>query len=109
MAEQEAKIIELAPKAEFYDRVASSPDLLTIEEAAKVLNYPRIGRNNLFKLLRDGRILTKGNVPYQQYIDNGYFKVVKHVYKDNEGVEYIELQTMVTPKGVQRIVPVLAY
>lgn len=77
-AEQE-KVKELTPKAEFYDTVVSSESLLSMGEVAKTLNMG-IGRNNLFGLLRAKGILNFDNVPYQRFVNAGYFKLVERTY-----------------------------
>src|SRR6476620_9419127 len=53
---------------------AITDDFQTIEIAAKLLNQG-IGRNKLLKLLRDTKVLEKKNIPYQRFIDKGYFKL----------------------------------
>lgn len=67
----------MRPKADFYDRVTQGNDTIDLGEAAKVLNIPGMGRNNLFRFLREKGILMKSNVPYQEYLDRGYFKIVE--------------------------------
>ena len=57
-----------------------------------------IGGNKLFELLRNNKILMSDNLPYQQYIDRGYFVVKESTYL--KGGDYGVSQTMlVTPKG----------
>jgi Uncharacterized phage-encoded protein len=60
----------------------------TIAEVAKVL---QTGRDRLFRWLRREGILKYNNVPYQEYIDQGYFIVKDHG-------RYV--QTLVQSKGV---------
>lgn len=66
----------MKPKADFYDAVAESDNVVDMAKAAKILGIPKMGRTNLFKFLREKRVLDKNNVPYQQYVTNGYFKSV---------------------------------
>lgn len=73
----ERELSEMKPKADFYDRVTRGDDTIDLGEAAKVLNIPGMGRNNLFQFLREKGILMKSNVPYQEYLDRGYFKIVE--------------------------------
>ena len=99
------QVEELAPKGDFYDAVMSSADAITVGEAAKVLNY---GQNTLFKFLRDKRILMKDNIPYQDYINRGYFKLVESNWTDPvTGKVKITFQTLVYQKGVDYIRKVL--
>lgn len=98
----QAKVAELTPKADFYDTVASSESTIDIGEVAKVLNFKNIGRNKLFRLLRELHVLKSDNIPYQKYIDLGYFKVIESsvFIKDAPNVC---LKTVVFQKGVDYI------
>ena len=92
----------LVPKGEFYDAVASSKDLLTMGETAKLIGG--IGRNDLYKLLRIKFILMRRgvnhNLPFQKYIDNGYFKVIENHFKQGFHTN-ITTKPMVTQKGLE--------
>lgn len=93
---------EMKPKAEFFDAVTDSKDAIPMAEVAKVLNMG-IGRNTLFKLLRQMRILQSDSVPYQEYIDRGYFRVVEQKYAKPYGEIGINIKTLVFQKGVDFI------
>lgn len=95
----------LAPKAEFYDTVASSESLLSMGEAAKTLNMG-IGRNNLFALLRFKGILNFNNIPYQRFVNAGYFKLVEKAYDVNDEPR-VATTTYVTQKGLDYIRKIL--
>jgi anti-repressor protein len=97
----EAKVAELAPKAEFYDTVADSESLMSMADTCKILDMG-IGRNKLFALLREKKILQKDNIPYQQYVTAGYFKVVEGKYKVNENA-VVTKTTYVKQKGIDYI------
>lgn len=47
------QVIEMKPKAEFFDAVASSKTAIQMADVAKVLDYPGYGRNRLFEFLRN--------------------------------------------------------
>ena len=49
------QVIEMKPKAEFFDAVASSKTAIQMADVAKVLDYPGYGRNRLFEFLRNKR------------------------------------------------------
>lgn len=92
----EAENLKMLPKAEFHDRVVATEGEMTMEAAAKEL---RTGRNRLFRELRNKRILKSNNLPMQEYLDRGYFRVVQNpLYFGENGVPYA--QTMVTGKGL---------
>ncbi len=93
----EAKVQEQAPKAQFYDAVTRSVNDQSIQEVAKVLGT---GPNRLFRFLRKEGLLMQGsNLPYQRYLDAGYFRVVEGNYRDSHGGERTYTRTLVTGKG----------
>ena len=96
----EAQVAELAPKAEFYDTVADSSTLISMGDAAKLLNIKGIGRNTLFRILRDRGVLQWDNVPYQRYVSAGYFEV-KERYVEQCGDIAVKKTTYVTQRGLE--------
>ena len=101
-AEKRVKILE--PKAQFYDDVTGSKDAIEMGHVAKVLGIKRMGRNRLFSLLRGKKVLDKNNIPYQQYVDLGYFRVLEQKYTVSNGQTKINIKTMVFQKGIDFIV-----
>lgn len=95
--ELEAIVQEQAPKAKFHDDVAQAINAQSLQEVAKVLGT---GPNRLFKFLREQGILMRNNLPYQQYIDNGCFKVIEKQYNDGLGESHTYSRTLVTGKGL---------
>ena len=96
------EIEKLKPAAEFAYQICSSKDAIDIGNCAKVLNRS-IGRNNLFEFLRNKKILQSDNIPYQKYIDSGYFRVIETKYTKPSGETKISLKTLVLQKGVAYI------
>ena len=94
------QIAEMKPKAEFADTVADSRGALNMGEFAKIVHttYPNMGRNKLLAFLRDQKILTKGNIPYQKFINANYFRVIESV-KGGNGVNFNQVSTLILPKG----------
>ncbi len=92
------------PKVKFADHVGDSTNLIDVNKMAKLCadHGIRIGRNRLFAWLRARGILMGGNIPYQEYIENGYFHVKESVYETN-GQTRTYQQTFVTGKGQQYI------
>ena len=101
LKEEKQKVAQLQPKADFYDTVANSDSLLSMADVAKVLDKG-IGRNRLFKLLRSRGILQGNNVPYQRFVDAGYFKVVESSYMAGDNA-IVSTVTYVKQKGVDYI------
>lgn len=92
---------EMKPKALFYDQVTGSTETIEMKEAAKVLNMG-IGRNKLFELLRNNKILDNKNQPYQRYVDSGYFRLIETQYEVNGEIR-INRKTVVFQKGLDFI------
>ena len=101
VVEQEEQITVLQPKGKFYDAVVQSETLLDIGEVSKLLNYKGLGRNNLFRYLRENSILNNKNLPYQTYIDRGYFKIVESSWV-NPSTKLVEvsIKTVMYQKGI---------
>ena len=96
---------ENQPKIEAFDELMSSNDSLDFLTFSKII---KIGRNTLFKKLRELQILRQDNTPYQKYVDRGYFKVVETTYRYSEkqkvGINY---KTIIYPKGQNFIINLL--
>lgn len=94
----------LTPKAEVYDALVSSTGSYSVAEAAKILST---GEVRLFRTLRDRHILMDGNrsgvehhnIPYQQYLDRGYFEVITRPRSGGEQ-DRVSYTTRVTAKGL---------
>ena len=91
-----------APKVEFYDAVTQSTTTIGIGEVAKVLNMG-LGRNGLFSLLRRKGVLAGNNIPYQEYVNRGWFKCAEKKYDTPYGETRINVKTTVYQKGVDGI------
>ena len=98
----EAKASEDAPKVEFFESVAESKDAVEMKAVSSTLNYVAVGRNKLFAILREQKVLQSNNIPYQKYIDAGYFRTIET--KKNCGTEVrIFIKTLVYQKGLDYI------
>lgn len=100
--QRNAQIAEMQPKVDFFDAVADSKSAFSMNEVAKVLDYKGIGRNKLFEFLREQNILDRYNVPYQRYVDNGWFRVIEQKYMKN-GEPIVSTKTLVYQKGIDGI------
>lgn len=90
------QIEESKPKLDCFDDFMESRDLKTVRESAKILGT---GERRLFSFMRDKGILDRNNVPYQRYIDRGYFKVKVKTYDTGYGVK-THSQTFFTSRGI---------
>ena len=102
ISQKDRQIEEMKPKADFFDAVADSKTAISMNEVAKVLNIKGYGRNNLFEFLRENKVLDRWNVPYQKYVDNGWFRVIEQHYQKN-GEPIVTTKTLVYQKGVDSI------
>jgi anti-repressor protein len=104
----EVRIEELEPAAEAYEKVVSSDGLLLVASVAQILGT---GQNLLYAYLRHKKVLIESgdrrNHPRQQYVNDGYFKLVPNTYKftlpSGQVVDRISSTTHVTPKGLDFI------
>lgn len=91
------KIEEDKPKVDTYNALAEpTVECVDVAEFSKILKKHHIdlGRNKLFRWLRDNKYLMTGNVPYQSYMNRGYFQVIETVEHNR-----IHLKTLITGKG----------
>lgn len=102
ISQKDKQIMEMKPKADFFDAVADSKTAISMNDVAKVLGIKGMGRNNLFEFLRNEGILDKFNVPYQRYVDCGWFRVIEQKYMRN-GEPCVSTKTLVYQKGVDAI------
>lgn len=102
ISQKDKQIEQMKPKAEFFDAVADSRTAISMNEVSKVLGIKGYGRNNLFEFLRKNGILDRWNVPYQRYIDCGWFRVIEQKYTIR-GEPCVTTKTLVYQKGVDAI------
>lgn len=106
--QQAQQLIEQAPKVEFYNDVTGSETTAEIGTVAKILGFKNVGRNILFDILRKQSILKADNIPYQKYVDNGYFRVIESKWNDYvTGDVKISFKTVVYQKGIEYIAKIL--
>lgn len=96
----EFKLEEQEPLVAFANKVSDSSNLIDMGKLAKLLNdeHIKIGRNKLFQWLREQKTLMKNNIPYQRYIDSGYFQIKESTFKTPYG-EKTAQTTYATGKG----------
>ena len=105
---QAQQLTEQAPKIDFYNDVTGSETTAEIGTVAKLLNFKGVGRNTLFDVLRKQGVLQANNIPYQKYVDNGYFRVIESKWNDYiTGDVKISFKTVVYQKGVEFIARIL--
>jgi prophage antirepressor-like protein len=98
----EARKREDAPKVSAYEALMEADGAVSMNSAAKILDWKPMA---FWAVLREYRIIIPGKtVPYQKYIDQGWFKVRAGMWgkPTTDGNELTEV-TRVTAKGLDRI------
>lgn len=107
------ELVSHIPNLEFVERVATrqTKGVYKMKFIAGILNIrfrsnnSLLGRNRLYELLQDEEILDSDLIPYQEYINYGWF--VLKMYPDNGSDEYEHYKdkpiVYVTDKGLYRI------
>ena len=94
---KEETIKQFKEVVEIADRFTSDKKLYDIGVFSKILDIPRLGKINMFRWLRDSKILNDKNIPYQRYSE--YFKVINVTKNDREFTK-----TMLKGNGVKFMV-----
>ena len=110
--QEQAKLLEeQKPLVDFASTVHEAGNAITIGEFAKILREEKgikIGRNILFQRLREFKVLDKKNLPYQKFLDKGWFKVIEKTMKvDNDEDFRLYVQTLITGKGQVKVYDLL--
>ena len=95
----ESEIVESQPMIAIAEAVTESDDNWDMGLFAKVLDV--MGKNSLFKYLRENKIFMDNNEPYATHIK--YFKVVP-VTKYNKFGSIVVPKTLIKPEGTKYIV-----
>ena len=85
------------PLVEFANQMSNTDNLINMNSMAKLAraeNIP-VGRNKLYGWLKGKGVLMANNLPYQRYIDRGYFAVKESVF-EVDGMKKTYQQTFVT-------------
>jgi hypothetical protein len=94
----EATVHCLALAASTHGTTPADPGVMTVRDAAKVL---ATGEKRLFQYLRQERILIADNLPFQRFIDVGYFRVSRRSWVHSQtGDATGYTVTLVTGKGL---------
>lgn len=99
-AEQKRKLKEQEAPVAIYNLAMSAQNTMSMQEVSKAFGT---GRTRLYKILREEGLVMKGStLPYQRYIDSGYFKVVERPRASGESIT-TDPATRVTAKGFDYI------
>lgn len=90
-----AQAKEDAPKVQCFNELMDSKNAIDFLSFSKIIG---IGRSKLFLKCREFGILMQDNKPYQNFIDNGYFRVIESTYTQGD-ITKSYTKTMILPKG----------
>jgi len=93
IADQSRQLEEQKPKVEFADKVVNTNNAISVREFGKVIG---MGEKKFFEWLRNNKLLMESNIPYQKYVEAGYFKVIEWVL---EAKNQVKFKTLITGKG----------
>lgn len=99
VAVQEQQLVELKPKASYYDVVLNCKDLMSATEIAK--DYGKSAKW-LNKFLHERGIQFKQSdiwLLYQKYAEKGYTNTKTQTYNGNDGAVHTKVHTYWTQKG----------
>lgn len=103
-AEQERKLKEQEGPLAIYNLAISAHNTMSMQEVAKSFNT---GRTRLYNILREESIIMKNStLPYQRFIDAGYFKVTERPRASGDTIVN-DPATRVTAKGFDYIAKLL--
>lgn len=99
-AELENKIKADAPKVEYAEAIMSAENSLSIGDFAKFLASKGVatGEKRFFMWLRENSYLQSNNLPYQRFVDSGYFEILPQSYKCGSQ-SIVTQKTLLTAKG----------
>ncbi len=93
----QAQIEQDAPLVEYAKRVQYSENSIDFNSFAKMIGT---GRTRLFRVMRDIKVIMKDStLPYQRWIDAGYFEVSQEIVVTGEQASKLVPFALVTPKG----------
>lgn len=98
----EERLQAAQPAIDFVAKVSESDDTFPMDQAAQLL---KTGRQRLFDALRKKNMLKPhSTMPYQRYVDAGYFTLAERPWlHEKSGEMRVSVTTRVTQKGLQYI------
>ena len=97
------EIEELSPMAKKFELFIDTEGLIDITTFSKNLSIKNLGRNNMYKYLRDNKYLMKDNQPYQEYVANGMFVLKPSGHHIQNGEIVQDYKTYLTKKGINKL------
>lgn len=89
-------------KAQAFDNIFEKTEGFDVETVAKAFGIKGLGRNNLFRYLKDIEWLDKKNKPKQITIDRGYVVAIPYTFKRGDS-NINAIKTLLTEKGIRAL------
>lgn len=96
--------LKLRPIAQNYRLLFNVQSAIDIGHVATLLAIKKLGRNNLFKKLKQENIITKDNRPYQKDVESKKFRLIEYQYTKRNGGIGVGIKLVVFQKGLDHII-----
>lgn len=94
---QAVQIAQQAPKVALAESICRTDAVCKMGVFAKAIGW---GPNRFIERLRNDDILMQNNLPFQRYLDRGYFRVIERKpWTDSTGHQHPAFTTMITGTG----------
>ncbi|MBQ6920274.1 MAG: phage antirepressor KilAC domain-containing protein [Bacilli bacterium] len=95
---------EVTAEARKYVKEATDSGVLRhLFDVPAILKIKGINKQTLFSFLRSHDVLNEENLPTQEYIDKGWFRVDTHTYINKKAVKVTHITPMVYQTGIKGI------
>ena len=94
---------EVAEVKKYVKRALDSYALVDLFDVATILGIKGVGTIAILSILRSKNILDYSNLPYQEYIDKGWFRVDTHTYQRKDSGIVKNIRVFVYKVGVNNI------
>ena len=94
---------EVAEVRKYVKRALDSYALVDLYDVASILNIKGIGTIAILSILRSKNILDDNNLPYQEYVDKGWYRVDTHTYQKKDSGIVKNIRVFVYKVGINNI------
>lgn len=111
MVRAESATEEEGIQAQIYAQLTRAEGEFTLQEAAAILARPKLGRNNLARLLREKKVFLKNNIPSRYQIERGRFRIQEIPYETTlygRPVTRVYKGILITQKGLEFVTGLLS-
>lgn len=99
----EKKLKESKEATEFVRRCLDSYALVDLFDVPEMLNIHGIDITELLSILRNSGVIDEKNMPLQEYVDKGWFRVDTHSYQDKTAGTVVHKRVFCYKLGINQI------